>query len=148
MKGEGSRLVGTFGGAGFEEGKLSSPTFCARDGEGRLLVSDTMNGRVQVFDAAGNFVRSFGTYGQGLGRFARPKGIAVDGQGRIYVADSWQNVIQVFDERGQFEAILTDERGELLDLGSPSGIAIDGNRVYIAERLSRRLQIREFLDEP
>jgi DNA-binding beta-propeller fold protein YncE len=130
------------------EGKLSSPTFCARDGEGHLLVSDTMNGRVQVFDAAGNFVRSFGTYGQGLGRFARPKGIAVDGQGRIYVADSWQNVIQVFDEQGRFEAILTDESGELLDLGSPSGIAIDGNRVYIAERLSRRLQIREFLDEP
>lgn len=144
---EGSTPIGTFGGPGFVEGKLSSPTFCARDGEGRLLVSDTMNGRVQVFDVSGNFVRSFGAYGQGLGKFARPKGIAVDGQGRIYVADSWQNVIQVFDEEGRFQAILTDESGELLDLGSPSGIAVDGNRIYIAERLSRRLQIREFLDD-
>jgi DNA-binding beta-propeller fold protein YncE len=144
---EENRLVETFGGAGFLEGELSSPTFCARDGEGRLLVSDTMNGRVQVFDASGNFVRSFGTNGQGLGKFARPKGIAVDEEGWIYVADSWQNLIQVFDGEGRFEAVLTDESGELLDLGSPNGIAVDGNRIYIAERLSRRLQIRELLDE-
>jgi len=144
---EGNTHIDTFGGAGFEEGMLSAPTFCARDGGGNLLVSDTMNGRVQVFDATGNFVRSFGTWGQGLGKFARPKGIALDEQGRIYVADSWQNVIQVFDREGRFEAILTDESGELLDLGSPSGIAVDGNRVYIAERLARRLQIRELVDE-
>ena len=41
------------------------------------------------------------------------------------------------------------EAGRPLDLGSPNGVALGpGNRVYIAERLSARLQIREIIDEP
>lgn len=143
---QGEDEVMTIGGPGFEPGQFSAPTFCTTDGEGRFLLSDTMNGRIQIFDAAGEFVRSFGEYGQGLGRLARPKGIAVNGEGEIYVADSWQNVIQVFDGEGKFVAVLTDESGELLDLGSPNGIALDRyNRIYIAERLAGRLQVREIL---
>jgi hypothetical protein len=46
-------------------------------------------------------------------------------------------------------AVLTDEFGKALDLGSPNGIALGGeNRIYIVERLSNRLQIREILDAP
>ena len=112
-----------------------------------FFVSDTLNGRVQVFDSSGEFFRSFGRYGQGLGGLTRPKGVVSNEKGEFYVADSWQNVIQVFDREGRFVAVLTDESGNLLDLGSPNGIALGpGNRIYIAERLSKRLQIREILE--
>jgi DNA-binding beta-propeller fold protein YncE len=78
----------------------------------------------------------------------RPKGVAVAPNGEIYVADSWQNSVQVFAATGEHLAVLTDERGTPLDLGSPNGIALgSGNRIYIAERLSARLQIRQIIDE-
>ena len=56
--------------------------------------------------------------------------------------------MQVFAATGQPLAILVDEDGKPLDLGSPNGIALGrDNRIYIAERLSARLQIREIIDE-
>jgi len=140
--------ISFFGGQGFQPGQFSAPTFCAFDADGLFYVSDALNGRVQVFDSAGSFVRNFGRYRQGPGGLWRPKGLAVSERGEVFVADSWQNVVQVFDDRGKFLAVLTDEDGRPLDLGSPNGIALGrGNLIYIVERLSNRLQIREILDE-
>jgi DNA-binding beta-propeller fold protein YncE len=142
-------LAGTFGKLGYQAGEFSAPTFCAMDAAGQLYLADALNGRVQVFDSTGGFVRSFGQYAQGPGGLGRPKGVALSPAGEVYVADSWQNVIEVFDASGQFVAALTDEQDRPLDVGSPNGIAIDARgRIYIAERLSNRLQIREPIDAP
>ena len=95
---------------------------------------------------SGRFVRGFGQYRQGPGGLGRPKGVAVSEKGEVFVADSWQNMVQVFDREGRFLAVLTDEDGDKLDLGSPNGIALGAeNRIYIVERLSSRLQIREMI---
>ena len=137
-----------FGEPGFEPGRLSAPTFCAIGKDGRFYISDALNGRVQVFEPSGRFVRSFGEYRQGPGGLARPKGIALAGDGKVLVADSWQNTIQVFDGEGRLTGLLADESGGPLDLGSPNGIALgEGNLLYIVERLANRLQIREIVDE-
>lgn len=138
--------VSVFGEKGSHAGQLSAPTFCTFDDQGFFYLSDGLNGRVQVFDSIGRFVRGFGRYRQGPGGLGRPKGVAVNEKGEVFVADSWQNVIQVFDREGRFLAVLTDENGDELDLGSPNGIALGAeNRIYIVERLSRRLQIREMI---
>ncbi len=71
------------------------------DGDGNLFVSDTLNNRVQVFDADGKFIRAFGKAGDGPGYFARPKGIAVDSDGHVWVADAVQDRVQVFTPEGQ-----------------------------------------------
>jgi len=145
---EKSGEVSDFGGIGTDPGKFSAPTFTAVDGDGFFYVSDSLNGRVQVFDPSGTFVRAFGTPGKGPGGLGRPKGVAVNPRGEVFVADSWQNVIQVFDREGRFIAVLTDEDGGFIDLGSPNGIALGPEgRIFIAERLSGRLQIREIIDE-
>lgn len=137
-----------FGALGYRGGEFSAPSFCATDGGGSLYVSDTLNGRVQIFSPAGEFVRAFGVSKRGPGGMPRPKGIAVSAAGEIFVADSLQNTIQIFDGSGQMVALLVDEKGEALDLGSPNGIALgQGNRIYIAERLGARLQIREILQD-
>lgn len=138
-----------FGRPGVKGGEFSAPGFCTVDAAGKFYVADSLNARVQVFSATGEFLLYFGRAERGPGGFGRPKGIAVSAAGEIYVADSWLNTVQVFDAAGRFVAILTDESGSPLDLGSPNGIALGpGNRVYIAERLAARLQIREILDAP
>jgi sugar lactone lactonase YvrE len=64
---------------------------------GEVLVTDTGNKRVQVFDERGTFKRAVGTEGTAPGQFREPVGIAVDREGRVYVADTWNQRIQVFD---------------------------------------------------
>ena len=140
-----ARLIGA---AGSGPGQFSAPTFGALDGAMNLYVTDTLNGRIQVFSPAGEFVRSFGRSERGQSLLGRPKGIAVRPNGEVLVADSWLNAVGVFDAAGQPLAILVDEEGKPLDLGSPNGIALGAdNRIYIAERLSARLQIREIIDD-
>jgi uncharacterized protein (TIGR03663 family) len=78
------------------------PRDIAIDPQGRLLVSDTGNKRVQVFDANGNFIGQFGSSGNAQGQFNEPVGLAVDGAGNIYVADTWNMRIQVFDASFNF----------------------------------------------
>jgi tripartite motif-containing protein 71 len=49
---------------------------------GHLYISDSDNGRIQIFDREGNFIRSIGK-----GIIWEPKGISLDSQENIYVAD-------------------------------------------------------------
>ena len=47
-----------------------------RRAQGRLYVADTLNFRIQIFDAEGEFAQTFGTQGDTPGTFNRPKGVA------------------------------------------------------------------------
>lgn len=93
-------VTGAFGGPGSRDGEMFKPTNIARDADGNIYVSDTINFRIQKFDAAGTFVRTIGRLGRRPGEFARPKGVAVDRQGRVYVADAGFDNVQVLDAEG------------------------------------------------
>ena len=54
----------------------------------RIYVTDSLNCRIQVFEADGQFQRVFGSAGDGPGHFSRPKGVAVDRAGHVYVVDA------------------------------------------------------------
>jgi hypothetical protein len=91
-----------FGSEGTGDGQFGSQRFfgqgaegVAVDGAGRIVVADADNHRVQVFDAAGNFLYKFGAEGTGVGQFRYPRGVAADSAGRIVVADSGNIRIQV-----------------------------------------------------
>ncbi|MFZ1508435.1 MAG: hypothetical protein WAV74_16795, partial [Anaerolineae bacterium] len=68
---------------------------------GNVYVADTGNHRVQVFTAAGVFLRTFGRLGRGQGEFYNPRSIAVRGD-RVYVADTNNSRVQVFTLQGDF----------------------------------------------
>jgi sugar lactone lactonase YvrE len=124
-------------------GDFSKPMFVAVDKEGLAYVTDTMNDRVEVFDADGTFIRTWGKNGDGAGDFARPKGIAIDSDGHIWVADAMLSRIQVF----------TPDGGLLLAFGNfgalpgqfqaLTGMAFDqkNNRIYAAEQYLGRVQM-------
>jgi DNA-binding beta-propeller fold protein YncE len=82
-------------------GDFAKPTGVAVDADGNLYVCDTLNNRVEIFDADGRFIKTFGKSGDGPGYFARPKGIAIDADGNIWVADGLQDRVQVFNQENQ-----------------------------------------------
>jgi DNA-binding beta-propeller fold protein YncE len=122
-------------------GDFAKPTGLAVDQEGNLYVADTLNNRIEVFDADGKFIRTFGKAGDGPGYFARPKGLAVDGDGHIWVADGMQDRVQVFNREDQ---LLISFGGHGLLPGQFQGlvgIAVDKmNRIFTSEIFPGRVQ--------
>src|ERR1017187_9018879 len=122
-------------------GDFAKPTGVAVDKEGNLYVADTLNDRIEVFDADGKFISTFGKNGDGPGDFARPKGVAIDGDGHIWVADGMQDRIQVFNQEAQLLIALGGHGllpGQFQGL---VGIAADkNNRVFTSEIYPGRVQ--------
>jgi len=122
-------------------GDFSKPTGLAVDQEGNLYVADTLNNRIEIFDADGKFISTFGKAGDGPGYFARPKGVAIDGDGHIWVADGQQDRVQIFNKDAQ---LLISFGGHGLLPGQFQGlvgITVDkANRVFTSEIFPGRVQ--------
>jgi len=129
-------------------GDFSKPNGVAVDAEGNLYVADTMNNRIEIFDADGQFISTFGKSGDGPGYFARPKGVAIDGDGHIWVADGMQDRVQVFNKEAQ---LLISFGGHGLLPGQFQGlvgITIDKrNRVFTSEIYPGRAQQFQYVND-
>jgi len=131
-----------------DAGNFSLPTNVAVDGDGNLCVTDTLNNRVEIFDAEGNFISEFGKAGDGPGRFARPKGIAVDGDGHIWVVDEVQSRVQVFDREGRLLIYFGEQGPYPGQFQAAYGIAIDQkNRVIVSEQFPGRVQAFQYVTD-
>ncbi len=87
-----------FGIIGSDNGEFDEPYGVAYDpNNDRIIVADSNNHRVQVFDKHGNFLFTFGIIGSDNGEFDEPYGVAYDpNNDRIIVADSNNHRVQVF----------------------------------------------------
>ncbi|MBU0663281.1 MAG: SMP-30/gluconolactonase/LRE family protein [Proteobacteria bacterium] len=142
------KLKGTFGTKGVEAGQFNNPTNIAVTGDGNILITDSLNFRIQIFSAQGAFQRTFGSAGNSPGHFSRARGVATDSDGNIYVVDALFDNIQIFNKTGQL----------LMDFGStgqehgkfwmPAGIWIDRNdKIYVADSYNKRVQIFQYLKQ-
>jgi sugar lactone lactonase YvrE len=122
-------------------GDFARPSGLAVDADGNLYVCDTLNNRVEIFDADGKFISTFGKAGDGPGYFSRPKGIAIDSDNHIWVADGVQDRVQVYNQEAQ---LLISFGGHGLLPGQFQGIvniASDkNNRVFTSEIYPGRVQ--------
>jgi tripartite motif-containing protein 71 len=132
----------------FAEGEgLSFPNGVAVDGEGRVYVTDSNNGRLLVFATDGTPVARIGR-GAGAANLGLPRGIAIDGQGRVFVVDSSGQGVLVY-------GVLTSGQEAPEDLGFfgghgiadgqfafPMGVAVDTHgRVFVADTANDRIQV-------
>ena len=121
---------------------FSKPSNCAVDKDGNLYVTDTMNNRVQIFDADGKFISMFGKAGDGEGTFARPKGISIDSDNHIWVVDAFQNRVQIFDREGHLLAFFGTGGSLQGQFTVPSGVYVDKlNRAFVTDQMPGRLQM-------
>ncbi|NLE76857.1 MAG: 6-bladed beta-propeller, partial [Chloroflexi bacterium] len=122
-----------FGLQGQETGQLRDPRGVAVGDDSNIYVADTGNHRVQVFDAAGAFLRTWGGEGEAPGQFKEPWSIAVDGENNVYVADTWNHRIQKFSAEGnllQTWGQFGSTNGQLGDptaLWGPRALMVDGD---------------------
>ncbi len=141
-------MKGFFGLPGRQPGHFHYPTNIFTTSDGRFVVSDSLNFRVQVFSSQGLPVKVFGKRGNRPGSFARPRGVAVDSDGNIYVVDALFDVVQMFDSAGR---LLMDFGGPGSDAGKfwlPTGITIDAHDViYISDSYNHRVQVFKYLKQ-
>lgn len=131
-----------------DPGTFSLPSSVAVDKDGNVYVTDTLNCRVEIFDADGNFISMFGKEGDGAAYFERPKGIAVDGDGHIWVVDGTQDQVKVFNQEGRL-LIYFGQHGEWPGMFMQANmIAIDKqNRVYVSEQFYGRVQMFRYVTD-
>ena len=127
-------------------GDFAAPTNVAVDKDGNLYVTDTLNDRVEVFDADGAFIRTWGKNGDGPGYFTRPKGIAVDCDGHVWVADANTNRVQIFTPEGNLRLVFGGFGWLPGQFQALAGITIDkNNRVFTSEQYLGRVQMFRYI---
>ena len=136
-------LLKTFGAAG----QLNFPNAIAVDGTGKVVVTDSNNGRVVVFGQDGRLISTV-PRGAAAGELSLPRGAAIDDSGRIYVVDAVGQGVQVYRQPGPTDRTLKYVGGfgkEGTVDGAfefPNGIATDTRaRVYVADWNNDRVQV-------
>lgn len=125
-------------------GQFNFPTHVALSPAGHLYVTDSMNFRVQHFDAALAFVTAIGGLGDTPGDLPRSKGLAVDRGGTLWIVDGAYDVVQGFDERGELIGVFGGSGVEAGRFWLPSGLTTDlQGRIYVADTWNGRVQVFE-----
>eukprot|EP00058_Branchiostoma_floridae_P018628 XP_002604117.1 hypothetical protein BRAFLDRAFT_71595 [Branchiostoma floridae] len=91
---------------------MKFPWYITVDGEGNILVSDTWNHCVYVYNEDGQFLFQFGGEGSGEGQLMCPHGICSDRAGNIIVADQENRSMEMFDKTGKFLKHITTDMTE------------------------------------
>ncbi len=123
------------------------------DANDNIYVTDSLGGRVVLFDSEGNQLAQFGAGpGLGLGQLSRPLFLTAHRQGQIYVRDSADillgdgtglvaaNSITRFATNGTPLARFAQSGARPGEFGAPRGIVSDANGVVVIDTLNRRVQ--------
>jgi peptidylamidoglycolate lyase len=92
------RIIG--GDKGSQPGQLQLPHGVALDSQGRILVNDSDNQRISVFDKAGKFVESWAFPSRG--------GIAVAADDTVYISDVNAGIVNVVKNGKLIDSVAAD----------------------------------------
>ncbi|XP_050310142.1 RING finger protein nhl-1 [Anthonomus grandis grandis] len=130
------------GGRGSEAGCFTWPRGVAVGPDNTIIVADSSNHRVQVFDSRGRFLKEFGQYGSGEGEFDCLAGVAVNRIGQFIIADRYNHRIQVFDPSGRFLRTFGSQGTADGRFNYPWGIATDAlGFIYVCDKENHRIQV-------
>ncbi|MDH3342865.1 MAG: 6-bladed beta-propeller [Gammaproteobacteria bacterium] len=138
-------LIREIGHRGTGDGEFNYPTMI-NFSKDHLLVSDTLNFRIQALDKQGDFISKFGQIGNATGHQSRSKGIATDMNQNIYVVDGLFHTVQIFDNTGNFLLNFGEQGQEAGEFWLPVGIFIDNQQtIYVTDTYNQRIQMFRFL---
>lgn len=110
-----------------------------------LVIADSGNNRIQVFNTSGVYQLTIGEAGSDNGKFNNPKDVAWDtttsgDNATWYVADSGNNRIQKFTSTA-FSAVIGSAGSGDGQFNNPSAITVDSSRnLYVADTGNNRIQ--------
>ena len=113
------KLIKIFGKKGKGPGEFGSPHTMAWDSKGRLFIGDRANGRIQIFDADGNFLDQTTAFGG-------PAGIAITSDDTMVVCCARNTVYIGSAKTLKVESVIKDVWAE--------GLAVDEQKnIYVGE---------------
>ena len=131
------KFLRTIGKTGQGPGEFRTPHGLEFDSQGRLIVADRHNHRIQILTKDGKYVSE-------LREFSRASGLAIDPNDNIYVADSesaprvhpgWQRGIRIGNLKdGKVTVFIPAHKTDMPEGAMGEGIAIDAaGNIYTAE---------------
>ncbi|XP_052862640.1 RING finger protein nhl-1 isoform X2 [Anopheles cruzii] len=136
------RQLFQIGGRGSEPGSFTWPRGIAVGPDNVVVVADSSNHRVQVFDSNGIFAKEFGQYGNGDGEFDCLAGVAVNRIGQFIIADRYNHRIQVLDPAGRFLRSFGSQGTTDGKFNYPWGITTDAlGFIYVCDKENHRIQV-------
>jgi hypothetical protein len=112
----------------FGEDKLNHPTYLAVLANGDVLVSDTKNNSLKLYDAFANYKKDFFVLNNGSSILGTPLGIKEDSEKNIYLIDNQNKRLIYFNKNQEILGILDAY------LEDPIDLFINGNLLYIVDR--------------
>lgn len=135
-------LLMTFGSRGSQPGLFTWPRGIAVGPDNSIVVADSSNHRVQVFNEHGQHRFSFGCYGNGEGEFDCLAGVAVNKIGQYIIADRYNHRIQIFDASGHFIRCFGSQGTVDGKFSYPWGITTDAlGLIYVCDKENHRVQV-------
>ena len=136
------KLVSSFGKEGSGDGMFKYPEGMAVSDRDEIVVADSQNHRVQVFNSNGTLLRSFGRRGENAGEFKRPIGVAINKDRNIFVADNDNHRIQIFSWEGRHLGSFGGKGHLDSQLSFPRGLSLDSTgNVIVADTGNKLIKI-------
>ncbi|XP_037089719.1 RING finger protein nhl-1-like [Pollicipes pollicipes] len=136
------RLKFKIGSRGGGPGLFTWPRGIAVGPDNSIVVADSSNHRVQVFDQAGTFVKEFGQYGNGEAEFDCLAGVSVNMIGQFIISDRYNHRIQIFDPSGRFLRSFGQNGVMEGRFNYPWGVSTDAlGFIYVCDKENHRVQV-------
>ncbi|KAL7640842.1 UNVERIFIED_CONTAM: hypothetical protein RMT77_009117 [Armadillidium vulgare] len=136
------QLLFKIGSRGSEPGNFTWPRGIAIGPDDSIVVADSSNHRVQVFDKDGNYLKDFGSYGNGDGEFDCLAGVSVNRIGQYIIADRYNHRIQIFDPSGMFLRSFGSQGSSDGKFSYPWGVTTDSlGFIYVCDKENHRIQV-------
>ena len=135
------RKIRSFGKYGSGRVQFQFPRGVAVTQDGRIVVAEWSNHRLQVLTAEGAFIATVGTYGSQPLQFYCPCDVVVDHNGKVYVSDAYNNRVQVLNADLTYSHCFGSKGVQPREFHHPRGITIDADgMVYVADSDNNRIQ--------
>ena len=131
-------LVKSFGKCGVRKGELRNPLHVCLDDEGRIVVTEWGNDRIQVLSQEGETILTFGD--RGPEKLNGPTS-CIPYKNMFLVADKDNNNIKVFDQTGTYLYKFGKQGNEDGQFNWPRGILLDSsNNLLVCDFNNNRVQ--------
>ena len=120
---------------------MLTPQCVAVDAQDNIYVTDSVSGKIFVFDSNGKFRHALGSIKGGEGYFKRPTGIAVDSAAdRIYVTDTLRNKVFFLDLKGSVLGFFGKRGTDPGEFNLPTEVLLQGDNVAVVDAMNFRVQ--------